>query len=259
MHVKSNQPDVLHRQRLFRDPEHVLVLNPELAPLLAGLDVLVRRLERDLRIYPDADRHDLAELRADPFDGRELTRRLDVDEENAGFDTGAQLVRGLAHATKDGVGGLEARGESSMELTAGNDVDAAAQFLDETENAGAGIRLGRIVNPMRDSADRAIEQRESIANRRRAVDVRGRPHRRGNPRERHSFAVQCAADSRKAGLQYAFAQTASAFDGRPHFRQLLGASADWNSSSGRQRMVALVSVLISSSQVSLPQIGRAHV
>src|SRR4051812_11986006 len=106
---------------------------------------------------------------------------------------------------------------------------------------------------MLDAGEGGIEPLVTITDGRGAVDVRRRADAGGDARERNSLAMKLAAGSREPRLQYAFAQTASVLEGLPHFRQLFGASADWNSSSGRTRIVALVSALISASQPSLPQ------
>src|SRR5437868_955859 len=97
---------------------------------------------------------------------------------------------------------------------------------------------------VRNSGERAIQLSVPVADRVRAVDIHRRSGGGGNGRQRNSLAVQLAANARESRLQYALAHTASDWDGLPHFRHFVGASADWNSSSGRQRIVAFVSSLI---------------
>ena len=178
MHVQPDQPHVLQGERDPGDRDHVLVLNSELAPLLSGLDVLVRRLERDFGIHANRDRRDRARLPGDAIDGPQLLLRLDVEEHDAGVERLANLGVGLPDPAKDDVLRLEPGQHRAMQLAAGHDVDAGAQLANDAKDGPAGVRLERVVQSVRNAAQRLVEPPVAIANRRRAVDVHGRARRR---------------------------------------------------------------------------------
>src|SRR4051812_47492216 len=140
-----------------------------------------------------------------------------------------------------------------MQLATRHDVDTRAKGAHDVEHGAAGVCLEGVMQAMRNAIQRLVEPLIPIADGRGAIHVRRRARGSRNARKRNALAMQLAADAGKAGLQYAFAQTASATEGRPHLRQLRGGSADWNSSSGSTRIVALVSSLIVCSHSSDPQ------
>src|SRR6185312_3617694 len=100
--------------------------------------------------------------------------------------------------------------------------------------------------------ERSSEPLVPIPNCGRAVDVRRRPYLEGDSLQRNALAMHHAVDARESARQYDLAHTASAVEGRPHLRHLVGASAERNSSSGRTRIVALVSSLMADSHASSP-------
>ena len=111
-----------------RHVDDIVVRNAELVSLAAGLDVVVRRVERDLGIH--AKRH----ARRRPALARQLVDQahfgfaLGVDQENAGVERLRELAIRLADAAEDDVGRREPGAQRAMQLAAGHDVDAGAEL-----------------------------------------------------------------------------------------------------------------------------------
>src|SRR5262249_45591446 len=140
--------------------------------------------------------------------------------------------------------------ERATQFAAGHDVHAGAELAEYLEHTAARVGLERIVNPMPDRREHLIETLVPVADRRGAVHVDRRADLAHDALERHALTLERAVDARETGRQYALAHSASTKASplapyfAPHFKHDVGGSADWNSSSGRQRIVALVSSLI---------------
>src|SRR4051812_15952385 len=106
--------------RELGDATCVVERNAELVTTLPRADVLVRRLDRDLRIH--ANRHRRADTPApgDLVDEEELALGFDVQQEDAGIERLLQLALRLPYSAKDDVAALEAREHRAMELTTGD-------------------------------------------------------------------------------------------------------------------------------------------
>src|SRR4051812_18382323 len=98
--------------------------NPELVALAARLDVVVWRVERDLRI--DAQRHARAypAFTREPIDQPNFCFALGIQKQNVGVDRFGELTLRFSNATEYDVGRREARAQRAIELAAGHDVDS---------------------------------------------------------------------------------------------------------------------------------------
>src|SRR5690349_12677740 len=126
MHVEAKQRDVGESIGQLGDTPRVIERHPELVAALSRADVLVRRVDRNLRIDPDGDRCAHAPPARDLVDEEELALRLDVDEQDTGIERFLELPLGLPYSAKDDVVSLEAREHRAIELTAGDDVRSPA-------------------------------------------------------------------------------------------------------------------------------------
>ncbi len=259
VHRQGAEPERLGFVEDREDAVELVKRDPELEASLAGGDVGMG-LGGHVGIDPDADRDDrtlqLGENRQ-PF---ELRERLDIDVSHPGRDRGLELLVGLPHAAEHDPVGREAGGEGPQELAPRDDVGAGTEPGEEPEHGEVAVGLDGVADAMGQVAECGIESPVSLPDRGRIVDesracrplpaipVSGTPaHAQG------TFGIAGQPRVGEQRRQYARAHIASTVAGRPVQMHVVGASADRNSGSGRQRIVALVCSLISASTAGSPQ------
>src|SRR5687768_10099397 len=104
------------------------------------------RLRIDIRIHAKGDRCTPAEAARHPVDAGELGFGLEVEAAYAALEREPDLVRGLADARKENLGGIGAGGEHARELPCRDDVEPGAATCEQREQREAGIGLDRIAD-----------------------------------------------------------------------------------------------------------------
>src|SRR6185437_5086643 len=108
VHVEADQLDVPQPGGNQRDVQRFIIWNAELVASAAGLDVLVRRIERDLRIHPDRYGRPQPAFARQRVDRPDLGLALGIDQQNAGPEGLGQLALRLADTTEDDITRREA-------------------------------------------------------------------------------------------------------------------------------------------------------
>ena len=232
--------------------------DPELEAALPRADVGMR-LGGDVGVDADPDRHPRALGLREHGEPTQLRHRLDIDVAHARGDGGLQLVIGLPDPAEDDPLGGEPGGERAQQLAARDDIGPRPAVREQPQHREIAVRLHGVADPVRQRAEGRVETGEALADHRGVVHVRGRPHGLGHDAERHLPHQEVARRThREPGVgeerrQYARAHTATTVAGFPVQMQVVGRSAERNSSIGRQRMVAFVCALISASTAGSPQ------
>src|SRR5947207_9939342 len=252
MHVEAEQPNVGERCCELGDAPRIIEGNAELVAALPGEDVLVRGVDGNLWVHTNRHGCAHAPARRDLVEEMQLHLRFDIDEQDPRVQRFGELALRLPYSAEDNLLAAEPRLSRAKEFAAGNDVRAGTERTDQSQNGTVRVCLERIVNSVRYRSDRLAEQFVPVANRRATIDIARRARGLGDGVERHALTTEDAGAAREARAQYALAHTASEAADFPQRRQRAGASAERNSSSGRTRIVALVSSLIVASHAASP-------
>src|SRR5690349_15608104 len=127
MHVESEERDVRQPVGELGEASCVVEWNAELVAALSGADILVRRVDRDLRIHADRHRRTYTSAARNLVDEEKLALRFDVDEQDAGIERLLQLAFGLSHSAEDDVARFEAGEHRTIELAPGDDIGAGPE------------------------------------------------------------------------------------------------------------------------------------
>jgi len=122
----------------------------KLVALQAGGDVRVG-LGVDVRIHPQGDRCEHAELRCNVVEPVEFGCRLDVEATDAGFECLAHLCACLADTGEHHLGRIATGGDDAGKLSTGDDVETGAQCGKHRQHAEVGVRLDGVAHQRRTS------------------------------------------------------------------------------------------------------------
>ncbi|MNN06798.1 hypothetical protein D3C81_1196000 [compost metagenome] len=114
----------------------------ELVLFEAGGDVRVSTGVH-VRVDPQRDRRNLAHLGGNHLQALKLVGGFDVEAVHADFQGAAHVVTGLADAGEHHAISAPARGQDTLQFTAGDDVEACAEARQDVQHAQVGVGLDR--------------------------------------------------------------------------------------------------------------------
>jgi hypothetical protein len=154
MAVDAFYPHVAQRPRAIVERRSVGVSDAEFA-LLEACGYIRVGARVHVGVHAQADRRARAELPRDAVDALELARRFHVEAQNPEPQCSTNLVFGLADSGENHFCGIAAGCDDPLQLTAGDDVETAAEPAEHVEDREIGIRFHRI-------ADEVIPRGESV-------------------------------------------------------------------------------------------------
>jgi hypothetical protein len=170
--VDADEPQRGGGEPVAVDGSGVLQRDAELVGLQAGGDVRMA-LRVDVRVHAERHARLPPERACDLGDAIELSGRLGVDRADVGADRVFKLRAGLADAGEDDIARRESGAERDVDLAAGVRIGAAAERAEQARDRQRRVCLQRVMDRMRIAVERRIDGAIRLADRPRAVDIRG--------------------------------------------------------------------------------------
>ena len=164
-------------------------VDAELVFGFSGGDVFVG-LRVDVGIHTDGDWGGEAEVFGDLVDQLEFGDGLGVDAVDVVFEGILEFVAGFADAGEGALGAAAAGLEDAVELATGDDVEAAAEFVEEAEDGEVAVGFDGVGDVVVEVAEGCVEAGVMIAEGVGRVDVERRAVLLGQGGEVHVFAVK---------------------------------------------------------------------
>jgi len=197
MTVDALDPEVLEFACAAVQCQRIAVGHAEFAVFEPGGDIGVR-FGVHVGVHPQTDGRDPAEFARDTVDTFQLRFRFDVEAENFRVQGVTDFARGLAHAGKNDFAGGSPGSEHARELTAGHNVESAAQAREHIQYRQIGVGLDRIANQMRTRCKRGLKTAVRRGERGPGVHVTGCAAGRDDGGKCYVFRIQRAVAVRES-------------------------------------------------------------
>ena len=174
MHRQTPQHEPWLGRNLLCDRHDLVEGDPELGGLFTSLGVRMT-VDRDVRVDPNPNSSSRLDLVRHRNERRELARRLDIDEPDAGANRILDLDLGLADAREHDAVRIEPRDPRPAQLANRHDVGARTELPEDTEHAEVAVGFDGVADAVADAVQCVVERVVLRANQVGTVDVGRRP------------------------------------------------------------------------------------